>query len=76
MGLICRKLNNNLFKKNTLRLILAIFVALYSERNSEARQILYYEHTRISRKKFKNFGVRIQRGIANSPAEAVEAANN
>jgi succinyl-CoA synthetase beta subunit len=49
---------------------------LYSEINSESRQILYYEHTRISRKEIlASYGVRIQRGIvANNAVEAVAAA--
>jgi hypothetical protein len=48
---------------------------LYSEINSESRQILYYEHTRISRKEIlASYGVRIQRGIVNNAVEAVAAA--
>jgi succinyl-CoA synthetase beta subunit len=51
-----------------------LFLSLYSEINSESRQILYYEHTRISRKEILA-ELRIQRGIvANNAVEAVAAA--
>jgi succinyl-CoA synthetase beta subunit len=48
---------------------------LYSEITSGFRQILYYEHTRISRKEIlASYGVRIQRGIvAHNAVEAVAA---
>jgi succinyl-CoA synthetase beta subunit len=52
----------------------AILSHLYSEINSESRQILYYEHTRIS-EILASYGVRIQRGIvANNAVEVAAAA--
>jgi succinyl-CoA synthetase beta subunit len=49
---------------------------LYSEITSGFRQILYYEHTRISGKEIlASYGVCIQRGIvAHNAVEAVAAA--
>jgi succinyl-CoA synthetase beta subunit len=51
----------------------AIFVSIFWNK-PESRQILYYEHTRISRKRdLASYGVR-QRGIvANNAVEAVAA---